>query len=67
MAQAPTSIACTECGATDTIQIELSIADDTTVQFYSCHQCENRWWAHDEGELEVDGVLKLVRKQRKKR
>lgn len=59
------TITCTECGARDAIEIELALPDDTLVSFFSCHRCENRWWSRENESIEVETVLKLVRKQRK--
>ena len=53
---------CRTCGATSVIEIELRLADDTTVNFCSCHKCESRWWNRDGKALELDDVLDLARK-----
>jgi len=52
---------CTECGASDVIQIEMKLPDGTEVLFCSCHACENRWWNQDGEPMELDAVLKLAR------
>ena len=56
---------CPECGADDGIEIELRLADDTFVNFCSCHQCEARWWNRDGKSLALDDVLKLAGKPKK--
>ncbi len=59
----PTSpTTCSECGATDTIQIELALPDGAAVLFNSCDNCENRWWDQGGKELAIEQVLKLARK-----
>lgn len=67
MASRPKSestIACTECGAADAIQIELTLPDGTEVLFCSCHRCENRWWNAEGRELGLEAVLKIAKKQK---
>ena len=58
------SLACGTCGADSVIQIELTLADGTEVDFYSCHQCESRWWNQDGENLELDAVLDLASRPR---
>jgi len=58
------AVACTECGAADAIQIELTLPDGTEVEFCSCHRCENRWWNRDGKPMPLKDVLKLARKTR---
>ena len=53
---------CPECGASDFVEIDLKLADDTEVTFCSCHRCENRWWDRDGTSLALDDVLKIVGK-----
>lgn len=58
------SLVCGVCGADSVIQIELTLADGTEVDFFSCHQCENRWWNQDGKRLDLDAVLDLARRPR---
>lgn len=58
------SLVCGVCGADSVIQIELTLADGTEVEFYSCHRCETRWWNRDGKELELDTVLDLASRPR---
>lgn len=53
---------CPECGASDFIEIDLTLADQTGVTFCSCHQCENRWWNQEGEPMPLKDVLKLARK-----
>ena len=58
------SLICAACNADNVIQIELTLADGTAVDFYSCHQCETRWWNRDGKTLELDAVLDLASRPR---
>ena len=58
------SLICAVCGADSVIQIELTLADGTEVDFFSCHQCETRWWNRDGKQLELDAVLDLASRPR---
>ncbi|MBT8208193.1 MAG: hypothetical protein KJO18_07965 [Acidimicrobiia bacterium] len=53
---------CSTCGANSVIEIELTLANDTTVNFCSCHKCETQWWNRDGESLELNAVLDLARK-----
>ncbi len=55
------SLICGTCGADSVIQIELKLFDGTEVDFFSCHQCESRWWNRDGEDLELGSVLDLAR------
>jgi hypothetical protein len=60
----PSSLICADCGADSVIQIDLTLADGTEVDFYSCHQCESRWWNRDGEKLGLDAVLDLASRPR---
>ncbi|NQV07245.1 hypothetical protein HQ535_11905 [bacterium] len=55
-------VECSQCGASDAIQIELTVSDEQTILFNSCHRCEHRWWMSDGSAIDITGVLDLVRK-----
>lgn len=55
------TVACTECGAADAIQIELKLPDGTEVEFCSCHRCENRWWNQGGKNVDVARILQMAR------
>jgi DNA-directed RNA polymerase subunit M/transcription elongation factor TFIIS len=57
-------LSCGACGAQTVIQIELTLPDGTEVEFYSCHECDTRWWNRDGEPLALDAVLDLARKPR---
>ena len=56
------TLVCGTCGADSVIQIELTMADGTEVDFFSCHKCESRWWNRDGEDLALDAVLDLARR-----
>lgn len=55
-------VTCANCGATDAIQIKLTLPDGTEVDFHSCHRCEHRWWDSDGEVLDLTTVLEKARK-----
>jgi DNA-directed RNA polymerase subunit M/transcription elongation factor TFIIS len=57
----PNAVECAGCGATDAIQIELELPDETRVEFSSCHRCEHRWWTCDGAVIDLGAVLERVR------
>lgn len=57
------ALLCATCGATNVIEIELTLPDGTDVHFCSCHQCETRWWNRDGKALGLDAVLDMARKK----
>ncbi|OFW67151.1 MAG: hypothetical protein A2Z12_03745 [Actinobacteria bacterium RBG_16_68_21] len=56
-------VECSECGARDAIQIELTLPDDTEVTFNSCHRCENRWWESNSKVIDLTTVLEKARRR----
>lgn len=54
---------CPNCGARDVIQIQQKLPDETEVNFYSCHKCEEKWWNRDGEPVSLTEVLELARKQ----
>lgn len=57
------TVECSNCGARDAIQIELSLPDDSEVTFNSCHRCEHRWWESGSEVLDLTSVLEKARKR----
>ena len=55
-------VECANCGARDAIQINLTLPDDTVVDFNSCHRCEHRWWNSDGKVIDLTTVLERSRK-----
>lgn len=59
----PATVQCSQCGAADAIQIEITLPDDTDVTFNSCHRCEHRWWESDSSVLDLTTVLEKARRK----
>jgi DNA-directed RNA polymerase subunit M/transcription elongation factor TFIIS len=57
------TVECSNCGARDAIQIELSLPDNSEVTFNSCHRCEHRWWESGSEVLDLTSVLEKARKR----
>lgn len=55
---------CPQCAQPDVIEIEHRLPDGTTVNFFSCHHCEEKWWSREGVDLDVAEVLELVRQKR---
>jgi DNA-directed RNA polymerase subunit M/transcription elongation factor TFIIS len=55
-------VTCEDCGASDAIQIELTLPDGTAVNFHSCHRCEHRWWDSDGEVIDLTTVLERARR-----
>lgn len=64
MTNAQSTLTCSACGSSTVIQIDLTLPDGTAVEFYSCHDCENRWWDREGEPLPLTDVLELARKAR---
>jgi len=58
----PLTVQCSKCGATDAIQIEITLPDESDVTFNSCHQCEHRWWESGSEVLDLTTVLAKARR-----
>ena len=61
-APASAQVECPDCGAKDAIQIDLTLPDETRVEFNSCHRCEHRWWNSDGRVIDLTTVLEKSRK-----
>ena len=55
-------VECSQCGAQDAIQIEITLPDDSDVTFNSCHRCEHRWWESESKVIDLTAVLDMARK-----
>lgn len=53
-------MSCPKCSATDCIEIEINVKEANLVQFYSCRNCEMKWWVRDGDSIELDDVLTLA-------
>jgi transcription elongation factor Elf1 len=54
---------CPYCGGEDCISIEIHLKDEKTVQFFSCRQCEAKWWEREGDTITLDEVLALAAKR----
>ena len=57
------TVECAKCGASDAIQIEIALPDDSEVTFNSCHRCEHRWWESASEVIDLTAVLEMARKR----
>ncbi len=57
------TVACSECGAADAIQIEITLPDQSDVTFNTCHRCEHRWWKSGSTFLDITTVLEKARRR----
>lgn len=64
MTNVQSTLSCSSCGSSTVIQIDLMLPDGTQVDFYSCHDCENRWWDREGEPMPLPDVLELARKTR---
>ena len=55
-------VVCSSCGASDAIRIQLTLNDNTEVNFSSCHRCEHRWWDSNGEVLDLTAVLDKARR-----
>ena len=56
------TVECSNCGARDAIQIELTLPDESDVTFNSCHRCEHRWWESGSDVLDLSTILDRARR-----
>jgi hypothetical protein len=59
-------MACPHCRGEDTTQIEIRLAGEETVQFFSCRRCEAKWWERDGSTVALDEVLNLASEKGRK-
>ncbi|HVM28716.1 MAG TPA: hypothetical protein VM433_13725 [Mycobacteriales bacterium] len=53
---------CTSCASTRVTAITMTLTDGSTVDFASCHTCENKRWTQEGRELDITTVLGKTRK-----
>ncbi len=51
---------CPRCDGEDCIEIDIGLEDKDSVQFFSCRKCEQKWWKHEGGTVNLDEVLDLA-------
>ena len=55
---------CPSCSQTDVLEIEHILPDGTEVLFFSCHNCEEKWWNRDGKDVDVTQILEIVRQSK---
>ena len=53
-----------QCSQTDVLEIDHVLPDGTQVLFFSCHNCEGKWWNRDGEDIDVTKVLEIVRQSK---
>lgn len=53
---------CSQCGQPDVLEIEHVLPDGSEVRFFSCHNCEEKWWNREGEDIDVSTVLEIVRR-----
>ncbi len=51
---------CPQCRGTDCIEIEMKLKGEDSVKFFSCRDCESKWWEKEGTSIELDEVLDLA-------
>ena len=60
-------VSCPKCHSTDCIQISIDLTGADLVEFYSCRDCETKWWVRDGDHIQLDAVLTMAASQRRSR
>ena len=55
---------CPQCSQSDVLEIEHVLPDGTEVRFFSCPNCEEKWWNRDGEDIDVTKVLEIVRQSK---
>ena len=64
MAERGRGLICPRCGSKDVININLALEHGDRVAFYSCHQCDKRWWHKDGEPVDLPAVLEMAKRDR---
>jgi len=54
------TLLCPRCEGQDCIAIEIGLQEQDAVQFFSCRDCEMKWWEHEGDTIDLDAVLVLA-------
>ena len=58
------TLACPRCSSREVISINLALEHGDQVSFFSCHQCDSRWWNDADGEpVTLPAVLDKARRR----
>lgn len=60
------SLQCPRCGSRNVININLTMETGEPVSFYSCHECDKRWWDKDGEPIGLPNVLELAKRTPKR-
>jgi transposase-like protein len=60
------ALECPQCGSRNVININLTMEDGNPVSFYSCHNCDKRWWNKDGEPIDLPNVLELAKRAPKR-
>ncbi|MBV9870338.1 MAG: hypothetical protein JO214_06920 [Frankiaceae bacterium] len=55
---------CPSCGSARLTSLSMTLTDGTPVNFSSCHNCEHRVWADEQGSLAFADVLTRATKKK---
>lgn len=55
---------CPQCAQPDVLEIEHVLPDGTEVRFFSCQNCEEKWWNRGDEEIDISTILEIVRQTR---
>ena len=55
---------CGTCAGTRVTHITMTLTDGSSVDFTSCHTCENRSWTQGKASLDVASVLRKAQKHK---
>lgn len=55
---------CPQCSQADVLEIQHVLPDGTEVRFFSCHNCEEKWWNLEGEDIDITTVLEIVRQTR---
>jgi hypothetical protein len=61
---ARTGAVCPSCGSARLTSLSMTLTDGTPVNFSSCHNCEHRVWAAEDGHLAFADVLTRATKRK---
>lgn len=53
-------IRCPRCDRTECISIQIHLASNTPLQFFSCRKCDARWWQRNGKTVSLREVLALA-------
>lgn len=56
---------CPKCGSANVININLTTETGEPISFYSCHECDNRWWNRDGEPIDLPEVLELAKRTKR--